>query len=233
MNPYSIAILIYCDNNSTRNALTEEKYKDLANAFVDSGYRIKSVSYNDEKVNDVFKELSGFDAVLVWVNPVEQGNNRKMLDTMLVNLSRIGCFVSTHPQVLLKIGTKDVLYKTKSLGWAGEIRMYSTLDEFKQEFPRSLVKSGIKILKRHRGNGGNGVFKILENSTDDQVTVIHASNSNEIKVLSWADFFKDFGAFINEDGVLIEQEWNENLANGIVRCYLCGNKVTGFGIPGN
>ena len=34
-------------------------------------------------------------------------------------------------------------------------------------FLKSLVKSGVKILKRHRGNGGNGVFKIIENSNDD------------------------------------------------------------------
>jgi len=65
MDPYSIAILVYCDNTSTRDALTEEKYKELASAFMAAGYSIKSVCYNDEKVNDVFKELSGFDAVLV------------------------------------------------------------------------------------------------------------------------------------------------------------------------
>ena len=155
MHPYSIAILVYCDNNSTRDPLTEEKYKELASAFIHSGYRIKSVSYNDEKVNDVFQELSAFDAVLVWVNPIEQENNRKILDSMLLKLSSIGCFVSTHPEVILKIGTKDVLIKTKSLGWAGETRMYSTFNDFKKEFPKSLVKSGVKILKRHRGNGGN------------------------------------------------------------------------------
>ena len=229
MDPYSIAILVYCDNTSTRDALTEEKYKELASAFMAAGYSIKSVCYNDEKVNDVFKELSGFDAVLVWINPVEQGSNRKILDSMLLKLSNIGCFVSTHPEVILKIGTKDVLYKTRSLGWAIETRMYSTFNEFKQEFPNSLVKSGIKVLKRHRGNGGNGVFKILEEGSGNNVMVIHAKNSNEIKVLSWADFFKEFGAFIDEDGLIIEQDWNENLANGMVRCYMCGNKVAGFG----
>ena len=29
--------------------------------------------------------------------------------------------------------------------------------------------------------------------------------------------------------MLIEQEWNVNHANGMVRCYLCGNRVAGFG----
>jgi len=35
--------------------------------------------------------------------------------------------------------------------------------------------------------------------------------------------------YFTEGGFLIEQEWNENLINGMVRCYVCGNKVAGFG----
>ena len=71
------------------------------------------------------------------------------------------------------------------------------------------------------------MFKIIKSSKDDGVTVIHARNLNEIRVVSWADFFKEFGAFINEDGLLIEQEWNENLVNGMVRCLCAVTKLQG------
>ena len=229
MKPYSVAILVYCDIKSARNALTEEKYKELASAFIEAGYRVKSVCYNDERVNNVFRDLSGYDAVLVWVNPVEHGNNRRILDSMLLTLSNNGCVVSTHPEIILKIGTKDVLYKTKALGWVGETMMYTSQEQFIKEFRSSLYKSGVKVLKRYRGNGGNGVFKISKGQSEEEVTVIHASNSNEAKLVSWADFFNEFGSFIKEDGVLIEQEWNENLQNGMVRCYMCSNRVAGFG----
>ena len=229
MEQYSIAILIYCGSNSVRDALAEEKYKDLAKAFIDAGYMVKSVSYNDEQVDYVFRDVSCFDAVLVWVNPVEHGNDRKILDSMLFKLSGNGCFVSTHPEVILKIGTKDVLYKTKVLGWVGETRMYTTLEEFVGDFRKSLNKSGVTVLKRYRGNGGNGVYKIIDGHPNEEVTVIPAINSNEAKVVSWADFFNEFESFIKEDGVLIEQEWNENLTNGMVRCYMSGKKVAGFG----
>ncbi len=30
-------------------------------------------------------------------------------------------------------------------------------------------------------------------------------------------------------GILIDQEWNNNTTNGMVRCYLSGSKVVGFG----
>jgi hypothetical protein len=35
----------------------------------------------------------------------------------LVEIANKGCFVSTHPDVILKMGTKDVLYKTKDMDW--------------------------------------------------------------------------------------------------------------------
>ena len=229
MEPYTIAILVYCDIYSTRDALTEDKYKDLGTAFINAGFRVKSVSYNDEQVYEVFKLLSGFDAVLVWVNPVEQARDRKTLDSMLLTLSNDGCFVSAHPEIILKIGTKDVLYKTKSIGWVGDVNLYSSVEDFVREFHQGLNKSGVKILKRYRGNGGNGVFKIIKGRAADTITVIHARNSDEAKVVSWDDFYNEFGAYLATDGLLIEQEWNEDLTNGMVRCYLCGNKVAGFG----
>src|SRR5690349_11962711 len=117
MTETHIAFLIYGGVNSDRNALTEEKYKDLANAFLSKGFRVKSVLYNDDAADKLAIELLQFDAVLVWVNPIEQGNDRKKLDALLNEISGKGCFVSAHPEVILKIGTKDVLYKTKGMDW--------------------------------------------------------------------------------------------------------------------
>src|SRR6185436_12440842 len=108
MKKNSIALLVFGETHSTRNALEEEKYKNLALAFRENGFDVSSVIYNDEKADQLSKDLLQFDAVLVWVNPVEQGNNRKRLDALLIQLSKDGCFVSAHPEVILKIGTKDV-----------------------------------------------------------------------------------------------------------------------------
>lgn len=229
MKPFSIAILVYGDINSTRNALTEEKYKDLASAFIEAGFNVSSVLYSDEHMHVVYKTLGDVDGILVWINPVEQGHDRKLLDAMLVKLSNEGCFVSTHPDVILKMGTKEVLYKTKGIGWTGDTRMYSTRESFVEEFRKSLNKSGTKVLKRYRGNGGNGIFKIIKGPSGDGIIVIHARNSNESKFVSWTEFYDEFGSYIIQDGLLIEQDWNENLVNGMVRCYLCGGKVAGFG----
>src|SRR5687767_8891203 len=108
----SIAIMVYGASDSGRDALTEEKYKDLAAAFSSQGFTVKSVLYNDEQAGELAKSSLSFDALLVWVNPIEQGNNRKILDELLSGIAAKGVFVSTHPEVILKMGTKDILYKT-------------------------------------------------------------------------------------------------------------------------
>jgi hypothetical protein len=229
MKPYVIAFLIYGETHGDRNALTEEKYRELASAFLSKGFDVQSVLYNDKWVDTLYSDLLNFDAVLVWVNPIEQGKDRRKLDSLLVELSNNGCFVSTHPEVIVKIGTKDVLYKTQDIGWVGKTELYATYNDFVARFQESLHKSGTRVIKQYRGNGGNGVYKILKGSSADEVVVIHAKNGNDAKSFSWKEFYTQFKPYFLGNGLLIDQEWNDHLTNGMVRCYLSGNKVAGYG----
>jgi hypothetical protein len=223
-----IAILVFGDANSGRNALTEEKYKDLATAFTTEGFGVTSVLYNDNDADKLRIELPEFDAVLVWVNPIEQGKDRKKLDLLLTDISAKGCFVSAHPDTILKMGTKDVLYKTREMGWGGDTRLYANYNEFLTLFHASLEDSKIRVLKQYRGNGGNGVYKIMYHSPG-LVTVVHAMAGDEERTLSISDFNNESKAFFSNDGMLIDQEWNKNTINGMIRCYMSGPKVAGFG----
>lgn len=225
----SVALMIYGDSNSNRNALMEEKCKDLATAFISEGFNLESILYNDEAVDKLAIDLLKYNAVLVWVNPIEQGHDRKQLDSLLVEISRKGCFVSTHPEVILKMGTKDVLYKTKDMDWGGDIKMYTNYEYFLKHFPLSLEKSKARVLKQYRGNGGNGVFKIKTGPADSEVTVTHATESTKQRILSISDFNNEFKSFFENEGLLIDQEWNDNIVNGMVRCYSSGTRVAGFG----
>jgi len=220
--------MIYGDTGSGRDALSEEKYKELAGAFSSQRFEVKSVLYNDESAGRLANELPSFDAVLVWVNPIEQGNDRKKLDSLLADVSGKGCFVTAHPEVILKMGTKDVLYKTRHMDWGADTKIYSDYEDFTKRFHESLQASGIRVLKQNRGNGGNGVYKIIYGSSGNEVTVIHAKGY-EKRTLSLNNFYKEFGAFFSDNGMLIDQEWNKNMVNGMVRCYLSGTKVAGFG----
>ncbi len=227
MTSPSVALLIYGDASSSRNALTEEKYSALAAAFMAAGYKVHSVTYNDDRATALATELLPFDAVLVWVNPVEQGNGRQQLDKLLTEVAAKGVFVSTHPGVILKMGTKDILYKTKDMTWGSDTKLYSGHEDFMNRFPASLQTTGVRVLKQYRGNGGNGVFKVTSDAGG--ITVIHATDSGTAQKMSLDAFNKMFSPFFRDGGVLIDQDWNPNAANGMVRCYVTGTRVSGFG----
>ncbi len=230
MHSYSIAIMVYGELNSTRNVLTEEKYRGLASAFLDDGFRVDSVIYNDALAKKLVLDLLSYDAILVWVNPIEQGNDRKILDALLSELSKKGCLVSAHPEVILKIGTKDILYTTRDMEFGGDTKRYASFEEFKKQFPGTGNASGIRILKQYRGNGGNGVFKIdTTHINKSRIGITHAQGDGEERILSTDDFFEEMKFYFSNEGMLIDQEWNPNIINGMVRCYVTGNRVAGFG----
>lgn len=230
MKSYSIALMIFGESNSGRNALTEDKYRNLATAFRDIGLNVNSVIYNDSIAADLAKELRKYDAILVWVNPIEQGNDRKILDTLLIELSAHGCLVSAHPDIILKMGTKEILYSTKEMEFGGDIKLYHSFEDFKKRFLSSTVSPEIRILKPYRGNGGNGVFKIdVTDIKNNRIGITHAISGDEERILTVDGFFEEIRSYFTNNSILIDQKWNHNIINGMVRCYLCGAKVTGFG----
>lgn len=230
MNNNRIAILVFGESGSGRNALVEEKYKGLAAAFLEDGFTVDSVIYNDVLAEKLAKELLSYDAILVWVNPIEQGNDRKKLDALLAEVADKGCYVSAHPEVILKIGTKDILYETRETDFGGDTNLYRSFDDFRERFLNLARPSGLRILKQYRGNGGNGVFKVdTSGAENDRIGITHAKGGDGERTVTIDDFFEEMKGFFVNEGVLIDQEWNPNIVNGMVRCYLTGKKVNGFG----
>jgi hypothetical protein len=228
MDKPSVAILIYADPSSPRDALTEAKYSKLATEFMAKGFQVRSVGYHDSIADTIGNEVKIYDATLVWVNPIEQGKDRKVLDSLLIDLSSQGYFISAHPEVILKMGTKEILYHTREEEFGMDVKRYSSFKQFKERFLHA--GTGIRILKQYRGNGGNGVFKInAEAFTEDRVEVTHATDGAHPMLMTVDHFFASLEFYFQGNGTLIDQPWNPNIVNGMVRCYVCGNKVAGFG----
>jgi hypothetical protein len=192
------------------------------------GFNVDSVLYNDAKAEQLAVDLLSYPVILVWVNPIEQGNNRKRLDALLYEISGEGCVVSTHPEVILKMGTKEVLYITRGMEWGCDIQLHKNFEDFKESFPPKLKSAGSIVLKQYRGNGGNGVYKVVYDEVDQSVRLTHAIAANTEDHLTLDELFDFLKPFFN-DGFLISQEWNKNTVNGMVRCYVSGTKVCGFG----
>ena len=226
MKKRSVAILIYGEPGSARNALTEEKYKKLASYLIEKGFQVDSVLYHDSLSEKLLAELLQYNIILVWVNPIEQQSDRKILDALLSKLSAQGCFVSSHPDTILKMGTKEIIFDIRETEFGGDVKLYRSFIDFKEKF-FAKENTGTRIVKQYRGNGGNGVFKVESNNNTIKVT--HATSGDKEELMSSDDFFSAFEKYFDNNGMLIDQAWNPNLINGMVRCYLSGNKVAGFG----
>src|SRR4029077_21123667 len=109
---------------------------------------------------EVREQLLAVDGVLVWVDPLHEGKTRTVLDAMLRDVALRGPWVSAHPDVILKMGVKEVFHRTKNLGWGTDTHLYRTAADFGDAFPSRLQSAGPRVLKQNRGNDGLGVWKI-------------------------------------------------------------------------
>ena len=221
-------MMLYCSEGDDKSVFTQEKYKALAERFIESGMDVKTVLYNDGLVESLRNRLPDLDALLVWVNPIEQGTDRTVLDELLADVQDAGVFVSSLPETIVKIGTKKVLFDTRDLDWGSDVEMYSSFDEFRNGFLDTLSDDKPRVLKQFRGNGGDGVFKVRRLGSS-QLSVLHAKRGSSQQGMNVDAFWQHFRPFFDNGGPMLNQEWNQNLANGMVRCYMTGKRVVGFG----
>ncbi len=163
MNQKRRVAIVWHGDHAARHATTPDnnKFSPVFQEFSKHDVLAEPAVYNDEARDEVWQQLREVDGVLVWVNPIqEDGHDRTLLDDMLRDLSSRGIFVSTHPDVILKLGTKEVLYHTRKMEWGGDIHRYKTMDEFREHFPMRLARGKSLVLKQNRGNGGNGVWRV-------------------------------------------------------------------------
>jgi hypothetical protein len=235
-----VAILTRGDE-ATKRSITPEtsRFSDLLKAFAERGVRAELVIYNDAVCEEVRRQLLETDAVLVWVNPIQHGADRSRLDAMLRQLQEHGVFVSAQPETILKLGTKEVLYRTREIGWGCDTHLYGSLEQMRLELPPRLARGKARVLKQYRGHSGDGVRKIHYPAGVDAgarapanasvVRVRHARRGCEEEDITLAQFFERCAQYFTGTGRMIDQEYQERLADGMIRCYLVHDRVVGFG----
>lgn len=160
MKAPTIGILLYGTDAQPRNALTEEKYRLLAEKMAERQWQVKALTYHDSRRDALRRDAGMCDAVVVWINPSEPELDRAALDVFLRELAAAGVLVSAHPDSILRFGTKDVLVTTQAMGWSVDTVAYRSLGEFRERFPSAVRREGARVLKRYRGHSGQGVWKV-------------------------------------------------------------------------
>lgn len=231
-----VAILYPGDYETRQNATPENnRLAPVFQALAELGVHAEPSVYHDEFCDEVRRQIMQVDAVLVWMNPIQDGRDRSILDPMLRDVAASGIYVSAHPDTILKMGTKEVLYRTRKIGWGCDTHLYRSMEQMRQELPKRLVGGEARVLKQNRGNGGLGVWRVQaieSGSMPDPETIIrvrHAKRGSIEEQISLNEFFVRCEPYFVKDGRLIDQAYQERLPEGMVRCYLVHDKVVGFG----
>jgi hypothetical protein len=225
------------DPGQTTLTIESGRLAGVARALAARGLACEGVVHHDATAEATRARLLALDAALVWVNPLEAHGDRRVLDALLAEVAAASVLVSAHPDTIQRIGTKEVLYRTREMAWGCDTRLYRTWTQFRAELPRTLATSEARVLKQYRGNGGEGVWKIAlaegaanaDVAADAAVAVRHARRGSVEERVPLATFLERCRAYFVGEGRIIDQAFQHRLVDGMVRCYLVGDRVEGFG----
>ncbi|MBR0825717.1 Cj0069 family protein [Bradyrhizobium manausense] len=228
---HTIAIVSRGDAAARRDTTAQNsRFVRVFEALAAAGIDAQPAVYDESFADTVRDQLLGVDGVLVWVDPIHQGKTRAALDPLLREVAARGPWVSAHPDVILKMGVKDVLYRTRHLGWGTDTHRYDSAADFRAKFPPRLRAGGPRVLKQNRGNGGQGVWKVEAlPDTEAMVRVLHAQRGSFPEDIPLETLMARCERYFGWGGCIIDQAFQPRLPEGMIRCYMSGSKVAGFG----
>jgi hypothetical protein len=212
----------------------ESRFAVLFEAFARLGLTAVPAVYNDAFADEVEAQLRGCRLVLAWCNPIEGGRRRDGLDAMLRRVADSGVVVSAHPETILKLGTKDVLFHTRDLPFGSDVHRIASLQQLEQELPERL-RRGARVLKQYRGHSGIGVWRVEQVEQEGEpvrLRVRHAQRGSDQALMDLPALLATLAPYFEpaNGGHMIDQAWQPRLAEGMVRAYLVQDRVEGFGL---
>ena len=238
---YRVAIVFPADPEQRQKTRLEgSRFAQTSAALAEKGIAVEGAPYVADNVEGLREQLMHVNGVLVWINPIVDGRDRTALNKVLAEVAASGVFVSAHPDVIAKMGTKEILFRTRTMGWGCDTRHYSTFAAMHRGLPESLATGKARVLKQARGHSGDGVWKIeLAGQTasrsdsaispETKVRVRHAKRSSVETTMPLAEFIAQCEPYFSSGQGMIDQIYQRRLSEGMVRCYLVRDRVAGFG----
>ena len=227
--PFKVAVVWRGDARSRAEARPEtSRFAAVFAALARHGLTAEPAVWVEGQADLLRAQLMAVDAALVWVNPVAEdtGAGRGALDAVLRKVAATGIFVSTHPDVIDRMGTKEVLVRTRDMGWGSDTHLYASHAALLSEFP-GRVDEGPRVLKRSRGNGGIGVWKVERAAGSD--VLVQEARDRSLRTLPLDAFLAERAADFGAGDTLVDQPFQARHLEGMVRCYVSGSRVAGFG----
>jgi hypothetical protein len=239
--PYRVAIVSPADpEHGRKTQLAASRFARTAAALAEVGIAVEGAPYIPGDAEALRQQLMHVDGVLVWINPIVDGRDRTDLNKVLTDTAASGVFVSAHPDVIARMGTKDILFRTRSMGWGCDTRHYATFAAMQRELPESLATGQARVLKQARGHSGDGIWKVeLADRTRTRTTSVafanasvrvrHAKRGSVETTMPLSAFMTQCEPYFSGGNGMIDQVYQRRLPDGMVRCYLVRDHVAGFG----
>jgi glutathione synthase/RimK-type ligase-like ATP-grasp enzyme len=203
----------------------------LLNAIKKLGWYSEIVFYRDEWRSDLLKYVSeNFDGYINRINPGNLLKGEILYFDFLRNLSNMGLVGMSHPDEMVTLGSKDLLFKLVGSSLVpSDIFVYNTIKEFKNKFPQSLAK-GDRVLKQNRGSTGVGIWRVElvnpiesnELTKESQIKCTEAKD-NQVKYYSLEHFMSLCEKYIvGKSGLLIDVPYLPRIKEGEIRVLLVG-----------
>ena len=211
---------------------TNPRLRPVFAALADAGITAEPVLFAEETLEAARAQMLALGGLLIWVDPLTGGRDRSALDALLREVARAGVWVSAHPDVIMKMGAKEVVFRTKALGWGSDARLYSTLTDMRERLPALLASGSARVIKRNRGNGGIGVWQVERTSGEGAAMTVRAQDAEHRQASSEEMAFEEFVArcasFFDGGASVLDQPFEPRIADGMIRCYCSGAHVVGF-----
>jgi hypothetical protein len=235
--PLRMAIVYPGDSEIRRLATPlNNRFHALFASFAAHGVHAVPGVYDWQRPHDLRDQLLALDGALIWVNPIDDGQPRTALDRVLREVAAAGVFVSAHPDVIMKLGTKDVLVDTQEMAWGSDVFRLDTLAQLRTELSARLVTGQARVLKQWRGHSGIGVWRVErapgghEEGPLGLIRARHAQRGSVDTEMPFETFVSLMAPYFDRGGHMIDQAWQARLSEGMVRCYLVQDRVVGFGL---
>lgn len=228
IHPRVVVIWRGSDADPEQSARYETRLTPVMDALRARGLVPDPVIYFDRDAEVLRQRLRDAAGALVWVNPLAEGRTRATLNAILREAAQAGVFVSAHPDVIDTMGTKRVLFDTRSLSWSADIDLYESAEDMAQRLSAKLAAGDVRVLKPLRGNDGQGVVKLQRNA-EGRIRLQRAAD-DLIEFHDEGELAARLAPLFAQGGALIDQAFNDNAAAGMVRCYLTQNRVAGFAV---
>lgn len=206
----------------------------MVDALKERGQYAEVIFFDIEKRDEIFNYVK--DNAIAYVSRINPGNlkHEAAYFDMLRELCDVGVLGMPHPDAMIGYGAKDALVKLRHTPLVPEDTFaYYTIDEFKENFPKSLLHNE-RVLKQNRGSTGEGIWRVqLVDALDAEATTVplHA----KVKCTEAKDNhveYHELGAFmtfceqyiVGTNGMLVDMPFLPRIKEGEIRLLMLRDK---------